>query len=746
MTDYLTSEARITEMMQDTLSREARIGVTQSLLELMQATSREKKMVVSLKTLYSDFVVRELSPLYQNGEPLTLELSAGAAPAGNRGESGKKRPRDETESSGEQGKALAAEAREEERKRALAQSIEAIAEALQSVLSEEDTKALRAGLEEGAEKIVLQHVESKEKRSQVHQAVKAHLHATHLSSTENGLLTIAKATAAGRREQRQRSNPLRQRTFLHFTVYKENMDSSQAFRLMAKHLHISTRQIEFCGTKDKRAVTLQRVAIRDMDPSRIQQLNHRSFGPRQTVRCCGFQVMEKGLRLGDASGNHFSIILRLFPQHHVVPSDADLKTIEKTLADFGALNYFGPQRFGTTDILTSDIGIALLQGKMEDAILSMLQSKATFVPEVLAAIEPFRQHQFREALDALPHFCMQEKDMLRHLVQHPNDYLGTLQTIPRTLAMLYFHAVQSLIWNCMASKRLCDPTRTKPEAGDIVLEKVYEMRMAAFHQQQSAAAAPGGGAAEEESSPHQPSHPPLPLIPLHDMIREEEETKLPAVRCLSSGDPLHAFALSDVVLPVPGPDTALVYPMSRGCTRDDYSATVRAMGIEGELIGGEGEQTGKLAKVFHFHGTYRPLLVRPERVKFALLTAPHWNAPLLSTDLEKHYASAAAAAVQSSSSSSSPPSSSNEEEKDKQEGTGANTVEKENASGTSSGKPERDRGPPIHAVQVDFSLPPGCYATSVLREFAVFSLHTHNKPETAATTEEAEVDPQDMVE
>eukprot|EP00796_Vickermania_ingenoplastis_P006727 gene6727-4822_t len=569
----------------ETVARERRIGMERSLLELR------------------DFVVRELSPFYNNGEPLRLELSADDTQrAAGEPHQNKKRGRDEAPSADQ----------EDVRKRA----IDAFSDAVKDLLSEEDYNAVQKGLEEDIDKISLLKVE-KADRSAIHQAVKTHLSATHLSSTENGLLTIAKATAAGRREQRQRSTPLRQRAFLHFTVYKENMDSSQAFRLMAKHLHLSTRQIEFCGTKDKRAVTLQRVAIRDIEVSRVKQLNHRSFGPRgQTVKVSGFQVLEKGLRLGDATGNHFSIALRLYPGHER-PSQEFLKDIEHSIAQHGVLNYFGPQRFGTTDILTSDIGIAILQGQLQDAIGQMLKSKAIFVPDVADAAASYAAGDFDAALQALPHFCMQERDMLRHLVQHPNDYTGVLQTIPRTMAMLYFHAVQSLLWNRMASQRLADPSRMGVEVGDLVLQKVYELRL-----EERAACA---------STPH--------ILRLHEYIREEDESKLPAVRLLTAEDPLECFELSDVVLTVPGPDPNLLYPASQGCTREDYAALMRELSVETELMGTE---ASRLTKIFHFHGTYRPLLVRPERVELTALEAPKWTAPVIPTDLEEHYRKAGA--------------------------------------------------------------------------------------------------------
>lgn len=679
------------KLCEEAQQREERIGVKQSLLELLGCIRREDRMLCSLKTLYSDFVVREISPLYQDGNPLQLDveegvveevLGGGPVSKKDRRLASKRQREEEAEGSAEN----------EAKKSVFQQSVDRLCEMLRSTLGGDDLATLKTGLESGADPIALQHVDKKEDRSVVHQAVREHLSATHLSSTQNGLLTIVKATAAGRREQRQRSTPLAQRTFLHFTIYKENIDSSQAFRLMAKHLHISSRQIEFCGTKDKRAVTLQRAAIRDIDKSRLTQLNHRSFGRGQVVKVGGFQVRESGLRLGDANGNHFSIILRLFPGGvSALPSEQQLEKIEATLRDFGALNYFGPQRFGTTDILTSDIGMSILRGELERAILLMLQSKGAFVPEIKLAAMHFSERQFEEALAAIPHFCMQERDMLRHLVQCPNDYLGALQTISRTLAMLYVHAVQSLVWNLMASRRLADATRPRVEAGDLVLERVYQMRLSQVK--------------ESGASHLAPAH-----IPLHDFIREEDDTKLPAVRQLKDGDPLESFALSDVVLPVPGVDTSIVYPFSSGCTQEDYYQVMEELKIKDNLMG---DENSHLAKIFHFHGTYRPLVMRPERVKVRALKADSWTSPVLQTDLQKLCSRAAV--------TQRAPEGGEEKEKNEEEGQIAAAAAVKASE-------------PVDVVQVDFSLAPGSYATTVLRELAVFSYHSHASPKEEPTS------------
>lgn len=781
--------------------REESIGITKTLFQLVAKENdvhgdkeADYRILCAFKTLYSDFIVRELSPLYKNGEPLTLELSNSATPMG------KKRSREDEE----KGTASASISTSSSAGTTGTVESDAISEAsplgnlstsedelyvelfsaLKNLLRSEDLETLKKGLETKSEKIILEYVEKKEDRTKVHQCVRQFLNHAYLSSTENQKLIIAKATAAGRRLQQQRSTPLRQRGFLHFTVYKENIDSAHAFRLMAKYLHLSTRQIEFCGTKDKRAVTLQRVAIRDIDAARISHLNRCSFGSYQCVKVGGFQSQESGLRLGDANGNHFTVVLRLYPQALSTFSASTLAEVEETLRTRGVMNYFGPQRFGTTDTLTSEVGIAILQGRIKEAVLAMLHSKATFVPDmrpVIAYLES-KEEDFASAYERTPHFCLQERDLLRHLLHHPRDYQGALLTLPRTVAMLYCHAVQSLIWNKMASNRLQDPSRVKVEVGDIVLERVYQLRCQ--EEEASRHASPvinyvselgvdqgleeegAGGSASDETSPTTGTS-----------TSSSSVGALPRVRCLRTEDPLEKFSLLDVLLPVPGPDPALVFPESRGCSKQDVRKMLEERGIADMLLlpepqavppqqdrgdlqqpqdgtpdacteeavkskTNEHQRRDQLLKILHFHGTYRPLLVRPQRVSLRTTEVRQWGSPVLLTDWEKLQRSDAtpvpettsaslhASAVKNDVPSPSSPSFLSEEDST----TDGKKIKEEahppggallTSAGSSTSVTVTTSSPLIPVVIADFSLPSGSYATSVLREFAMFALHTH---------------------
>lgn len=668
----ITDAATVRLLELEVTQRETKIGMTSRILANQAATAflATGLPAVSLKTLYSDFVVRELSPFYNNGEPLVLKDEETTKIAGPADENALKRRREE-----DGGATLD----DDEAKTNLGAQI---AEAFGPLVSAEDLSLLVSGVAASEPKIFLRSVTEKEKRTLIHQAVKKVLGTTHVSGTVDGCVAVSQATKEERREQSRRSRGPRPRKFLHFTLYKENLDSTQVFRSMAAHLRVTTRQFQFCGTKDKRAVTLQRVAIRDLDATRLAVLNRRSFG-FGTVRVSSFTEEDSGLKLGDALGNHFRIVLRPHPAVPCDWSDEQVRAIEGVLSTLGAINYFGTQRFGTTEILTSDVGLRLLRSDFRGAVEMIFASRACIAPCMKDVVPVVAEGRFSDASAMVPHFCFQERDILRHLVSNPADYNGAFRTVPRTLAMLYIHAVQSLIWNRMASRRLASTERAAPEVGDLVLEAVYQKRL------------------EMKDATK-----PLSVWSFLKAVDEESgarDNALPPTRVFSADDDLALFALSDVLLPVPGPGRDLQFPQCAACTKEDYFAEATELGICDALL--NPEATSPLIKILHYHGGYRPLCVRPERVRLSRVTVPSWRAPVVRTDLEEL-----------------------------QEKLGQ-TVSRP-AAGQAEANPV-----PVQAIVVELSLPPGCYATSVLREICSTVSENFHQPATAgAAAEEAEAE------
>lgn len=232
-----------------------------------------------------------------------------------------------------------------------------------------------------------------------------------------------------------------------FWMEKLNWDTNQALRAIAKKLHVSVKRFGIAGTKDKRALTKQRVSVWKILPEELEKIS---------VRDIKIYGLERGDRisLGDMKGNKFNVIIR----------DISLSKdeIEKRLTNlFKELkkmpNSFGPQRFGEVRELTHLVGKEILKGNFEEATKLYLckifegePEDAKKAREFLA--ENWNKDGFKKALDIFPIRLRYERAMLDYLSKYPNDYAGCIRRLPKRLRKMFLNAYQSAIWNEIAEK------------------------------------------------------------------------------------------------------------------------------------------------------------------------------------------------------------------------------------------------------------------------------------------------------
>ena len=135
--------------------------------------------------------------------------------------------------------------------------------------------------------------------------------------------------------------------YCQFTLYKENKDTMDAINLIARMLHVRPNLFTFAGTKDRRAITTQRICVYRVPAEKLYKLNEKL----RNVALGNFTYTKNNLRLGDLSGNHFTIVLR-----NVENRKEEILASMESLRDKGFVNYFGMQRFGTGSVPTFDIG------------------------------------------------------------------------------------------------------------------------------------------------------------------------------------------------------------------------------------------------------------------------------------------------------------------------------------------------------------------------------------------------------
>lgn len=257
--------------------------------------------------------------------------------------------------------------------------------------------------------------------------------------------------------------------YLVLEVEKKDWDTHHLIREMSKQLRISQKRFGWAGTKDKRAVTSQRISIMNLDESQLQRITL----PDLKMKVLG--RTNRSVGLGDLLGNRFKIKIRELSccadrssdcsAKRSADCDADPGTspkesiarITKEIQEHkGVPNYFGVQRFGETRPVTHKVGEALVKGNAEEAVFTYL---AMPFPGELDRTRVARQKLWENkdvaaALKSFPDYLHYELAMLNYLVSHPGDYAGSFGVLSPNLRRLFVHAYQSYLFNKILSRRL----------------------------------------------------------------------------------------------------------------------------------------------------------------------------------------------------------------------------------------------------------------------------------------------------
>ncbi|KAI8908466.1 pseudouridine synthase [Gorgonomyces haynaldii] len=365
--------------------------------------------------------------------------------------------------------------------------------------------------------------------------------------------------------------------YLHFTLYKEDRDTMECINTISRITRIPSKQFTFAGTKDKRAITTQRVSVENGSLERLQGLNKTA----RNFYLGNFEYATQRLMLGDLSGNHFSIVLRqLEGAEHVQES-------LEAIAETGFINYYGMQRFGTRSIPTSDAGKTILAGKWQETVDLIMCLKDEDIGEYKEARELWLKNRNpEEALQKFPKGAIAERAILSSYLKHGMDnHASAIQSIPRNLRMMYVHAYQSLVWNHMASERF-QLYGQKVVVGDLVLL---------------------GSDTKLDN--------------LEEAIQDRLDNKA-QVKIVTQED-LDKYSYMDVVLPLPG--SSIQYPQNEMLQKyKDY------MALDGfDPL----EMKGNL-KEYHLKGSYRKVFAKASNLNYKILKYTD-DEPLIQSDLQR---------------------------------------------------------------------------------------------------------------
>jgi len=251
--------------------------------------------------------------------------------------------------------------------------------------------------------------------------------------------------------------------YLVLEVEKRDWDTHHLIREMSRQLCISQKRFGWAGTKDKRAVTCQRISIINLEEAELNKITL----PDLKMRVLG--RTNRGVGLGDLLGNRFRITLR---ELTCPEPKARLDSITEELkAKSGVPNYFGVQRFGDTRPVTHKVGEALVRGDIEEAVFIYL---AMAFPGELertrrARAQLWESRDIPAALKSFPEYLHYELAMLNYLAEHPGDFSHAFQVLSVNLRRLFVHAYQSYLFNKILSRRLAAGLPLdRTVAGDVV--------------------------------------------------------------------------------------------------------------------------------------------------------------------------------------------------------------------------------------------------------------------------------------
>ncbi|KAG8860947.1 hypothetical protein FRB91_000143 [Serendipita sp. 411] len=458
-------------------------------------------------------------------------------------------------------------------------------------------------------------IDSKEQRFQLHKVVRDLFKSKLETFTEGvqpgeiGARIVIKWAGSGPNKGSRRAPSDRDhQPYIHFTLQKTNRDTSDVLAYLARMLKVDGRSLTTAGTKDKRAVTCQRVCLKrgrmtveevwdkvNQSGRRTQDQIMQERGERG-IRVADIDYRKGHLQLGMLKGNEFLITLR----NVKAPSTEAINQSMEVLKTKGFVNYYGMQRFGTASIPTHAIGLALLRSDWAKAIDMILRPRPGETPEIQEARLAWAvEKNLDKALQLMPRRVVAERCILESFQRMGNtrNMLGALSTIPRNLRMMYVHAYQSYVWNAVVSERIRRYGHEKPIVGDIV----YEEKLT--DGDQSEASSPGAAPSKKQKS---------------------SGKKPPRQVKVLTEDDVNQYTIYDVLMPLPGTDVA--YP--GGELGELYRQFLKEDGLNPSDF-------NRKQREYSLAGSYRKIVHLPKLVSWSLLRYTDPELPLAQSDEDR---------------------------------------------------------------------------------------------------------------
>jgi tRNA pseudouridine13 synthase len=243
--------------------------------------------------------------------------------------------------------------------------------------------------------------------------------------------------------------------FCVFVMQKKNWNTSQALRAISKLLGRGMRSMGFAGTKDRMSISTQLCSAFAAVPSQLTGIHIKD------IEINGAWTGDAEIGLGDLIGNRFTVTVR---------SASGQDSLEKALAALDGMfpNYFGEQRFGFRNNNVS-IGLSILKSEFEDAVMKFLTDTQNEMREDAtdARRKLAETRDFKAAMQYFPRYLKYERMMIEYLSRYPTNYANAIRKLPRTLSLMFVHAVEDYIFN-EELKRRVESNAVAPRENELV--------------------------------------------------------------------------------------------------------------------------------------------------------------------------------------------------------------------------------------------------------------------------------------
>ncbi|KAL7420189.1 multisubstrate pseudouridine synthase 7 [Cryptotrichosporon argae] len=447
---------------------------------------------------------------------------------------------------------------------------------------------------EDTREVVSQAIAEKDRRAAAHKIVRElfggqfDTSAREVDGAQCVVVKWATAHEQKRNAERERGPREKYQPYIHFTLHKTNRETQDCLGHLARLLGVAQRDLSVAGTKDKRAVTVQRVSLRRATHTLVsvwKAANQiRAHAGRRTDATAVSERAERGTRIGDIAyadkqlelgmlrGNQFRITLR-----NVQAEQADVDRMMTSVRDHGFINYFGMQRFGTSSMPTHVTGLHILRAEWDAAIETLLSLRTGEHPDCAhARLAWLEDGDFKAALERMPRRSVAERAIWEFWAKggRMTDKVGALACIPRNLRTMYVHAYQSYIWNLTVSERI-KLSATEPLVGDIVYA--------------------------DRTLPDDDDADPMPVQRGKREFRINDNSSMREVHVLTAEDiAAGTYTIFDVVMPLPGWN--IEYP--GGAIGELYGRLLAADGLDKDRMRRDQRE-------YSLPGSYRKMIIHP---------------------------------------------------------------------------------------------------------------------------------------